>query len=239
LFLRKRIPDGFQLLIVAPVALLVTGFLAFIVIGPITFAIGNVITGAVVWLFKTAPFIGGLVYGGLYAPLVITGMHHTFLAVDLQLIGSVGSTFLWPMVALSNIAQGSAAFAIMILSKNDEKLKGLSLTSGISAWLGITEPAMFGVNLRFRFAFISAVIGSAIAGVVISVAGVKAASVGIGGIPAPLSIVPQSWPAFIIGMIIVIVVPFLLTLTLGKLQKKSTVTSTVAATESFQHNPKN
>jgi len=239
LFLRKRIPDGFQLLIVAPVALLVTGFLAFIVIGPITFAIGNVITGAVVWLFKTAPFIGGLVYGGLYAPLVITGMHHTFLAVDLQLIGSVGSTFLWPMVALSNIAQGSAAFAIMVLSKNDEKLKGLSLTSGISAWLGITEPAMFGVNLRFRFAFISAVIGSAIAGVVISVAGVKAASVGIGGIPAPLSIVPQSWSAFIIGMVIVIVVPFLLTLTLGKLQKKSTVTSTVAGTDSFQHNSKN
>ncbi|AKP75934.1 EIIBC-Tre [Priestia megaterium Q3] len=239
LFLRKRIPDGFQLLIVAPVALLVTGFLAFIVIGPITFAIGNVITDAVVWLFKTAPFIGGLVYGGLYAPLVITGMHHTFLAVDLQLIGSVGSTFLWPMVALSNIAQGSAAFAIMILSKDDEKLKGLSLTSGISAWLGITEPAMFGVNLRFRFAFISAVIGSAIAGVVISVAGVKAASVGIGGIPAPLSIVPQSWPPFIIGMIIVIVVPFLLTLTLGKLQKKSTVTSTVAGTDSFQHNSKN
>ncbi len=184
LFLRKRIPDGFQLLIVAPVALLVTGFLAFIVIGPITFAIGNVITGAVVWLFKTAPFIGGLVYGGLYAPLVITGMHHTFLAVDLQLIGSVGSTFLWLMVALSNIAQGSAAFAIMVLSKDDEKLKGLSLTSGISAWLGITEPAMFGVNLRFRFAFISAVIGSAIAGVVISVAGVKAASVGIEWYPS-------------------------------------------------------
>ncbi|MED3928654.1 PTS system trehalose-specific EIIBC component [Priestia megaterium] len=220
LFLRKRIPDGFQLLIVAPVALLVTGFLAFIVIGPITFAIGTVITDAVVWLFKTAPFIGGIVYGGLYAPLVITGMHHTFLAVDLQLIGSVGSTFLWPMVALSNIAQGSAAFAMMILSKNDEKLKGLSLTSGISAWLGIIEPAMFGVNLRFRFAFISAIIGSAIAGVVISVAGVKAASIGIGGIPAPLSIVPGSWGPFMIGMVIVIVVPFLLTLVLGQLQKK-------------------
>jgi PTS system trehalose-specific IIC component len=124
------------------------------------------------------------------------------------------------MVALSNIAQGSAAFAMMILSKNDEKLKGLSLTSGISAWLGIIEPAMFGVNLRFRFAFISAIIGSAIAGVVISVAGVKAASIGIGGIPAPLSIVPGSWGPFMIGMVIVIVVPFLLTLVLGQLQKK-------------------
>lgn len=89
---------------------------------------GNVITAGVVWLFETAPFIGGIIYGGLYAPLVITGMHHTFLAVDLQLIGSIGGTFLWPMVALSNIAQGSAAFAMMTLAKNDEKLRGLSLT---------------------------------------------------------------------------------------------------------------
>ncbi len=220
LFLRKRIPDGFQLLVVAPVALLVTGFLAFIAIGPVTFAMGNVITAGVVWLFETAPFIGGIIYGGLYAPLVITGMHHTFLAVDLQLIGSIGGTFLWPMVALSNIAQGSAAFAMMTLAKNDEKLRGLSLTSGVSAWLGITEPAMFGVNLRYRFAFISAIIGSAIAGVIVTMSGVKAASIGVGGIPAPLSILPSDWGAFLIGMAIVVVVPFVLTLLFGTLQKK-------------------
>ena len=238
LFLRKRIPDGFQLLIVAPVALLVTGFLAFIVIGPITFAIGNVITDAVVWLFKTAPFIGGLVYGGLYAPLVITGMHHTFLAVDLQLIGSVGSTFLWPMVALSNIAQGSAAFAIMVLSKDDEKLKGLSLTSGVSAWLGITEPAMFGVNLRFRFAFISAVIGSAIAGVVISVAGVKAASVGIGVYQLRYQLFHRAGRLYYWnGYRNRCAVSF--NVNARKASEKSTVTSTVAGTDSFQHNSKN
>ncbi|MBM7702465.1 PTS system trehalose-specific EIIBC component [Metabacillus iocasae] len=220
IFLRKRIPDGFQLLVVAPVALLVTGFLSFIAIGPITFALGNLVTSGVVGIFEAVPALGGLIYGALYAPLVITGMHHTFLAVDLQLIGSTGGTFLWPMVALSNIAQGSAAFAMMLLAKNDEKLKGLSLTSGISAWLGITEPAMFGVNLRFRYAFISAITGSAIAGLVISMAGVKAPSIGIGGIPAPLSIFPQNWGAFFIGMGIVIVVPFVLTFILGKLKKE-------------------
>ena len=142
LFRSKRIPDAFQLLTVAPIALLVTGFLAFIAIGPITFTIGNLITDGVVGLFDAVPVLGGLIYGALYAPLVITGMHHTFLAVDLQLIGTIGGTFLWPMVALSNIAQGSAAFAMMFADKNNEKLKGLSLTSAISAWLGITEPAM-------------------------------------------------------------------------------------------------
>ena len=99
----KRIWDSIQLLVVAPVALLVTGFLTFIIIGPITFTIGNWITDGLVALFDQYAVIGGFVYGALYAPMVITGMHHTFLAVDLQLIGSTGSTFLWPILALSNI----------------------------------------------------------------------------------------------------------------------------------------
>ncbi|MBZ5749979.1 MULTISPECIES: PTS system trehalose-specific EIIBC component [Metabacillus] len=218
-FLRKHIPDAFQLLLVAPITLLLTGLVSFIAIGPITFAIGNVITDAVVGIFNVAPIVGGLIYGGLYAPLVITGMHHTFLAVDLQLIGSTGGTFLWPMVALSNIAQGTAALAMMFVLK-DEKLKSLSVTSAVSAYLGITEPAMFGVNLRFRFAFISSVIGSALAGAFISMQGVKAPSIGVGGLPAFLSIFPENWGSFFIGMAIVIIVPFFLTLALAKMKKQ-------------------
>ncbi|AYV68024.1 PTS trehalose transporter subunit IIBC [Niallia circulans] len=218
IFLRNRIPDSFQMLFVAPIALLVTGFVSFIAIGPITFFIGNLITDGVVAIFDFAPILGGLIYGGLYAPLVITGMHHTFLAVDLQLIGSTGGTFLWPMVALSNIAQGSAALAMLFILK-DEKLKSLSVTSAISAYLGVTEPALFGVNLRFRFAFISAIIGSAIAGAFISIQAVKAPSIGVGGLPGFLSIFPNNWGAFFIGMAIVIIVPFLLTILFGKVRK--------------------
>ncbi|MBU5343957.1 PTS transporter subunit EIIC [Caldifermentibacillus hisashii] len=218
LSLKKRIPDAFQLLLVAPIALLVTGFISFIVIGPVTFAIAKGITSAVVAIFKAAPILGGLIYGGLYAPLVITGMHHTFLAVDLQLIGSTGTTFLWPMVALSNIAQGSAALAMFFVLK-EEKLKSLSATTAVSAYLGITEPAMFGVNLRYRFAFISAIIGSALAGAFITLQDVQAPSVGVGGLPAFLSILPGSWGSFFIGMAIVIIVPFALTLFFGKVRK--------------------
>lgn len=162
--------------------------------------------------------MGGLIYGGLYAPLVITGMHHTFLAVDLQLIGSTGTTFLWPMVALSNIAQGSAALAMFFVLK-EEKLKSLSATTAVSAYLGITEPAMFGVNLRYRFAFISAIIGSALAGAFITLQDVQAPSVGVGGLPAFLSILPGSWGSFFIGMAIVIIVPLALTLFFGKVRK--------------------
>src|SRR5690625_4243043 len=140
-FLKKLVIESLHLLVVAPIALLVTGFLTFIIIGPITFTIGNWITDGLVSIFDSFAILGGLVYGAIYGPLVITGMHHTFLAVDLQLIGSTNTTFLWPILALSNIAQGAAAFAMMLATKN-ERLKGLAGTSGVSAWLGITEPAM-------------------------------------------------------------------------------------------------
>jgi trehalose PTS system EIIBC or EIIBCA component len=207
-----------QLLVVAPIALLVTGVLTFILIGPITFVIGNFITDGLVAIFDSYALIGGLVYGAIYAPLVITGMHHTFLAVDLQLIGSTGATFLWPILALSNIAQGSAAFAMMLATR-DEKLRGLSGTSGISAWLGITEPAMFGVNLRYRYPFIAAVIGSAIAAAFITFQKVLALSIGVGGVPGIFSIVSGGWGSFGIGMAIVIIVPFIITYLIAKRKK--------------------
>ncbi|NPC91825.1 PTS system trehalose-specific EIIBC component [Bacillus sp. WMMC1349] len=221
MFLKKRIPDAFQLLTVAPIALLVTGFISFIIIGPITFMIGNWITDGVVGIFKAVPALGGLIYGGVYGPLVITGMHHTFLAVDLQLIGSTGTTFLWPMLALSNIAQGSAAFAMMFINRRDEKLKGLALTTSISAWLGITEPAMFGVNLRYKYPFISAIIGSSIAGMFITINKVKALSVGVGGLPAFFSIVTENWGPFFIGVAIALMIPFVLTLIFAKFKRQA------------------
>ncbi|MFO3790858.1 PTS system trehalose-specific EIIBC component [Bacillus mojavensis] len=220
LFLTKRTPEGIQLLVVAPITLLVTGFASFIIIGPVTFAIGNVLTSGLISVFGSFAALGGLLYGGLYSALVITGMHHTFLAVDLQLIGSkLGGTFLWPMLALSNIAQGSAALAMMFIVK-DEKQKGLSLTSGISAYLGITEPAIFGVNLRYRFPFIIAMISSGLAGMYISSQGVLASSVGVGGVPGIFSIMSQYWAAFAIGMAIVLIVPFAGTYAYARLKRK-------------------
>ncbi|MCO7176488.1 PTS system trehalose-specific EIIBC component [Sporolactobacillus kofuensis] len=219
LFLKKHVADSIQLLVVAPVALLVTGLLAFTIIGPITLTLANWITAGIVGLFHYVPLLGGLVYGFFYGVLVITGMHQIFLAVDLQLIGSTGSTFLWPMLALSNIAQGAAAFAVFLMAR-DAKLKGLAMTSSVSAWLGITEPAMFGVNLRFRYPFLAAIISSGIAGAFITLCGVKATSVGIGGLPGFLSIIPKYWGPFFIGMLIVLVLPFVLTYIFSKFSKK-------------------
>ncbi len=219
-WLKKRVTESIQLLVVAPVALLFTGFLSYILIGPVTFTLGEWITDGIVSVFDAVPIIGGLLYGLLYAPLVITGMHHTFLAVDLQLIGSTGTTFLWPIVALSNIAQGAAVAGIFVATflakKQDEKLRGLAGTSAISAWLGITEPAMFGVNLRYKYPFYSAIIGTAIAGAFITFMDVQASSIGVGGLPAFLSIVVDFWGTFFLAMAIVLVVPFTVTLFIAR-----------------------
>lgn len=214
-FLNKRVHDSIKLLVVAPVALLVTGFLAFIIVGPITFAIGNVLTSGLISIFDSVAALGGLIYGGLYSLLVITGMHHTFLAVDIQLIGSQGGTFLWPMLALANIAQGAAALAMMFIAK-EQKAKGLAVTSSISAFLGVTEPAIFGVNVRHRYPFIFGMIGSGIAGLLLAINNVLASSIGVGGIPGFLSIFPNQWGVFFLGMAIVLVIPFTGTLLYGK-----------------------
>ncbi|WP_042203996.1 PTS system trehalose-specific EIIBC component [Paenibacillus camerounensis] len=214
-FLNKRVHDSIKLLVVAPVALLITGFLAFTLIGPLTFAIGNAITDGLVYIFDHFALLGGLIYGGLYSALVITGMHHTFLAVDVQLIGSEGGTFLWPMLALSNIAQGAAALAMFFIVR-EQKAKGLAATSSISAFLGVTEPAIFGVNIRYRYPFFFGLIGSGLAGMLLTLNNVRASSIGVGGIPGFLSIFPNQWGVFFIGMAIVLIVPFAATMLYGR-----------------------
>ncbi|MGE7615442.1 PTS system trehalose-specific EIIBC component [Paenibacillus sp. NPDC101420] len=242
-FLNRRVHDSIKLLVVAPVTLLITGFLAFTIIGPVTFGIANAITSGLIFVFDHFALLGGLIYGGFYALLVITGMHHTFLAVDVQLIGSEGGTFLWPMLALSNIAQGAAALAMMFVVR-EQKAKGLAATSSISAFLGVTEPAIFGVNIRYRYPFIFGMIGSGIAGMLLTVNQVRASSIGVGGIPGFLSIFPNQWGVFFIGMLIVLIVPFVATVlygrsVMGRSEKNSATkaTSTVSETDNLNSRP--
>ncbi|WP_339241082.1 PTS system trehalose-specific EIIBC component [Paenibacillus sp. FSL F4-0243] len=242
-FLNRRVHDSIKLLVVAPVTLLITGFLAFTIIGPVTFGIANAITSGLIFVFDHFALLGGLIYGGFYALLVITGMHHTFLAVDVQLIGSEGGTFLWPMLALSNIAQGAAALAMMFVVR-EQKAKGLAATSSVSAFLGVTEPAIFGVNIRYRYPFIFGMIGSGIAGMLLTVNQVRASSIGVGGIPGFLSIFPNQWGVFFIGMLIVLIVPFVSTVlygrsVVGRSEKNSATkaTSTVSETDNLNSRP--
>ncbi|MBF0805636.1 MULTISPECIES: PTS system trehalose-specific EIIBC component [unclassified Streptococcus] len=221
-WLNKRVPDSLKLLVVAPVSLLITGFLAFTVIGPVTMWLATQITNVMMAIFSTAGWLGGLIYGTFYAPLVITGMHHMFLPVDLQLVASENGTFLWPILVMSNVAQGSAALAMMLIFRKnkDNKNESMALTSAISAWLGVTEPAIFGVTLRHKAAFLAAMVSAGIAGALLGSVPVLANSVGIGGIPGILSIVPQYWGIFALGLAIVIALPIVLTFVFIRFEKK-------------------
>ena len=218
-FLRKHLSEILKMILLPFLVLFVTVVLSYLVIGPISRELGNYIT-LIFNILLTGPFriIGAVLFGMLYAPLVITGVHHTFLAVDLQLIAQ-GGTMIWPMIALSNIAQGSAAVTIALLNRKNEKLKSLSLSSAITAWLGVTEPAMFGVNLKFIYPFYGALIGSALAAIYCTLSGVLANSIGIGGLPAFLAIQPKFWLNYIIAMAIAFIVPIIATYILSKGKK--------------------
>lgn len=221
-FLNKRVHDSIKMLVVGPVSLLLIGFLSFLIIGPVALWLGTQITDIIQFIFTKAGWLGGLIYGLLYAPLVVTGLHHMFLAVDFQLQNSqLGGTYLWPILAISNIAQGSAAFAAWFLYKRRKMVKeeGLALTSGISGWLGVTEPAMFGVNIPLKYPFIAAVITTGIVGAIFGSQQLLG-RVGVGGVPGIISINEGFRLTFLIGMLIAIVLPIILTLIFSNFAKK-------------------
>ena len=216
-FFRKISPSYISMITVPFFSLLLSVILAHTVLGPIGWVIGDWIS-SVVWagLNSSLKWLFAAIFGFVYAPLVITGLHHMTNAIDSQLISSFGGTNLWPMIALSNIAQGSAVLAMIVLQKKNEKAQQLSIPACISCYLGVTEPAMFGVNIKYGFPFISAMIGSALAAIISVSTGVTAVSIGVGGLPGILSIFPQYMIQFAIAMVIAIVIPFVLTYVMGK-----------------------
>lgn len=220
-FLNKHIHDSIKMLVVGPIALLITGFLAFIVIGPVALWLGTGITNGVTFIFEHAGWLGGAIYGLLYAPLVITGLHHMFLAVDFQLMGSeLGGTYLWPILAISNICQGSAAFGAWFVYRRRKmgKEQGLAMTSGVSGFLGVTEPALFGVNLPLKYPFVAAISTSCVLGAIIGATRVLG-SVGVGGVPAFISIKSEYWGIYLVCTFLAIIVPAILTVFLSKFSK--------------------
>lgn len=220
--LRKIVPSALDNLLTPLLTIFVTGILTFTAVGPITRTAGNLLTDGLIWLYDTTGFIGGAIFGLLYAPIVITGMHHSFIAVETQLLADMaktGGSFIFVIAAMSNIAQGASTLAVLLITKN-AKTKGVASAAGISALLGITEPAMFGVNLKLRFPFIGAIIGSAVGAAFVTLFKVKAVALGAAGLPGIISIKPGSIISYIIGMAIAFAVAFAVTMVLGKREEK-------------------
>ena len=215
-FFRKICPQVISMIVVPFCSLLPAVIIAHTIVGPIGWKIGNFIAD-VVYGGLTSGFgvLFAGVFGLLYAPIVMTGLHHMTNAIDSQLASMYDGTILWPMIALSNIAQGSAVLAMAVLQKKNDRAKQINIPACISCYLGVTEPALFGVNLKYVFPLVCGMIGSAIAAMVSVGFGVQAVSIGVGGIPGILSIYSQYWGIFLVCMLIAIVVPFALTFLVG------------------------
>jgi len=220
-WLRKVIPTVLDNLLTPLLSIFITAFITFLFVGPVTRQLGYWLSDGLTWLYEFGGAIGGLIFGLLYAPIVITGMHHSFIAVETTLIADAtktGGSFIFPIATMSNIAQGGAALAAFFIIKQNKKLKGVASAAGISALLGITEPAMFGVNLKLRYPFIGAIIGSAIGSAYISFFKVKAIALGTAGLPGFISINPAhaGWLHYFIGMLVAFIVSVAITLILSR-----------------------
>lgn len=215
-FFKKICPEVVSMIVVPFCSLVPAVLVAHTIVGPIGWQIGDAIASVVyAGLTSNVRWLFAALFGLLYAPIVMTGLHHMTNAIDSQLVNLYGGTNLWPMIALSNIAQGSAVLAMSVLQKKNERAQQVNIPACISCYLGVTEPALFGVNLKYGFPLVCGMIGSACGAVISIGTGVEAYSIGVGGLPGILSIKPQFWLNFLIAMLAAVAAPFVLTILVG------------------------
>ena len=219
-FFHKKLPSAVDFTFTPLLSVMITGFLTFTVVGPVMLLVSNGITDAIVWLYNTTSFIGMSIFGGTYSLIVMTGLHQSFPAIETQLLsawrnGSGHGDFIFVVASMANVAQGAATFAILFLTKN-AKTKGLASSAGVSALLGITEPALFGVNLKYKFPFFCALIGSAVGALFAGLFQVVAVSLGSAGFLGFLSIDATSIPFYFLCEVIAFAIAFALTYFYGK-----------------------
>lgn len=205
--LHKVLKGTADFLLTPLITLLITGFLAFVVVGPITRELSNYLTHGLDWLYSTLGVVGGLIFGFFYSAIVVTGLHQSFPAIEIPLINQGDGDFIFPIASMANVAQGAAALAVFFKTR-DAKLKGLAGAGGVSAVFGITEPAIFGVNLRLRWPFYCAMVSAAIGSAGVALLNVRGQALGAAGFVGFVSIKPESIPAYLVLEVLVFVLSF-------------------------------
>ena len=210
--LHKVLKGTADFLLTPLITLLITGFLAFVVVGPVTRELSNYLTYGINWAYTTLGVFGGLIFGFFYSAIVVTGLHQSFPAIEIPLLPSNGGLgdFIFPIASMANVAQGAAALAVFFKTR-DAKLKGLAGAGGVSAVFGITEPAIFGVNLRLRWPFYCAMVSAAIGSAGVALLNVRGQALGAAGFVGFVSIIPKSIPAYLALEVLVFVISFGLT----------------------------
>lgn len=220
-YLHKRLPSAVDFTFTPLISLMVTGFLTFVIVGPVMRLLSDGVTNGIVFIYQTLGFVGTGIFGLLYSPIVLTGLHQSFPAIETQLVTAFTQNhsgygdFIFVVASMANVAQGAATFGVFALTKN-KKMKGLSSSATVSALLEITEPALFGVNLKYKFPFFCALIGSGVAAAFAGLMHVIAVSLGSAGFLGFLSINAKSIPAYLLCEVISFVIAFTLTYLYGK-----------------------
>ena len=207
--LHKVLKGTADFLLTPLITLLITGFLAFVVVGPVTRELSNYLTYGINWAYTTLGVFGGLIFGFFYSAIVVTGLHQSFPAIEIPLLPSNGGVgdFIFPIASMANVAQGAAALAVFFKTR-DAKLKGLAGAGGVSAVFGITEPAIFGVNLRLRWPFYCAMVAAGIGSAGVALLDVRGQALGAAGFVGFVSIIPKSIPAYLALEVLVFVLSF-------------------------------
>jgi PTS system sucrose-specific IIC component len=240
-FFHKRISKALDFTFTPMLSIIITGFLTFILVGPAMRIVSDGLTNGLIWMYDTTGAVGLGIFGLFYSPIVITGLHQTFPAIETTLLAEIaktGGSFIFPVASMANIAQGAACLAIFVLTKN-EKQKSLASSASLSAMLGITEPAIFGVNLKLKFPFVCGMIASGIACIFIGLFRVLAVAMGPASVIGFISIAPQSISMFILSGSISLVLGFLFTFIYGKKRMDLLVTegSTVQTAVEINESP--
>ena len=216
--LHKVTPSWLDNLTTPLLSILVTSFLTFICVGPVLREAGNLLAAGITWLYNTLGPIGGALFGFAYAPITMTGMHHSFIAIETQLLAdsaNTGGSFIFSTASMNNVAQGAAVLAVLLMTKN-KKIKSICSASGISALLGITEPAMFGVTLKLKYPFYAAIIGSAAGSAYLAWTKTLAQALGAAGLPGFISMKPDHYLNFAVGLVLSMGISFALTILFWK-----------------------
>lgn len=213
--LRKVIPDALDLILTPFLTVIITGFVALLFIGPAGRVLGDGISLVLSTLITHAGWLAGLLFGGLYSVIVITGIHHSFHAIEAGLLGNpnIGVNFLLPIWSMANVAQGGACLAVYFKTR-DAKIKAIVIPSAFSAMLGITEAAIFGINLRFIKPFLAALAGGALGGAWVVANHVNMTAVGLTGIPGIAIVQGNSIINYLIGLVIAFGAAFIISLLL-------------------------
>ena len=216
-FFHKVLKGTIDFIFTPTLTILITGFLTFLLVGPPMFQLGTWLGESINWLYTVAGPLGGLIFGTAYAFIVMTGMHQAFPPIEMSL-WATGGSFIFVVASMSNVAQGAAAAGVALTTKN-KKIKGVATASAPSAFLGITEPAMFGVNLALRWPFYIAIVSAGIGAMAASILNVKAKALGAAGyigFPSINASVGAGWAGFFGCLILTTVIAFVASFIWGK-----------------------